>query len=477
MTATTDIPAIGSNLESFSVTLEVPNLDPTQLDGGTGSISFNTRDLPRPQLLRNTRVTLSDDQEGTFIGRISEVGWSEEGSSFTAETMLNRLKVSTTFRPEFAGISTGVDSVLSLVGMVSEGLPSTSVTFPGWQGTILDYLKMFCAVFDYEFVPHETNPDVVVFRPLRGNSFTDYSSGVSFRINDQTLARKIEVVDYSYEDMDNNSDVEFSPAYTSDVQILTVDAGQVATYDIKVNGWVSTLNQPVVMDLVGPEERTDVGAYCVSGSDGLPITATQWTDTGGSVTVETTDDPTVIHVTVVAPKALSLFDAGGEERFAPYSIAATAGDNTVYNSLHITGRGVRYREENIAFFTGVDDPAITEDTGAVVENPWVTGTEKTFRVGVRAAQVYAGPNYTVDLSGAPRTKILDVVGSRCNGDAVKFRVVSVTGTESSLSGSGYMDTTFADFNAVSSGMTFSQWNNANVNMTFNSWAAVPLKVS
>jgi len=79
--------------------------------------------------------------------------------------------------------------------------------------------------------------------------------------------------------------IEFTPAGTSDAQILTVNAQETVQYDVRLNGWARSVNQPVPMDLIGPEERTDAGAYCVSGSDGLPVSAKQWTETGGSVTI------------------------------------------------------------------------------------------------------------------------------------------------------------------------------------------------
>lgn len=480
MGVTTNIPAIQDNLESWQVSLDVPSLTPANLDGGTGSISFTTRDLSQPQLLRNQRFIFTDDDAGAFIGRISQVSWFEEGgTSFSAETMLNRLNVDMTVPPgDSMSMESTVNPVLALVGMVSEGLDTDfRVTpRPGWRGNLLDYLKQFCMVFDYEMLPSASDPDVVTFRSIRTNTFDPSLMSASFSVNDQQLAQSIEIHQYMITNVLNN--VEVSPAATTDAQILTVNAGETITYDLQLNAWVASVNQPAVLDFVGPEERTDIGAYCVAGSDGLPVSAAQWTATGGRVEVEQTEDPSVIRVIVTAPLTATLAGPGGEDRFAPYSIAATSGEGTLYNSLHVTGLATTWERQTVSIPTGVVSEVTVEPVGVTIDNVWVSFRDYVYKLGVRAAQTFAGPTYTIsNVETSPNSNLRQVVGSRIEGDEIKFRVQSASATEGGVNCSGVMDTTFNDFGtAMPSGMTFGQWAAAVPSgMTFDQWAAVPLK--
>ena len=472
MPTTTNLPEIGADLESFSITLEVPGPDPTTLEGGTGSVRLNSGPINYPETLIDTRFSLDDTDAGTFVCRVSELNWGFD-TSVSAETMLHRLAVVKTIRPMQADMDAGMNSILDLVGMVSQGLPATSTTFPGWNGPLWDYLKLFCAVHNYEMIPHATGPSSVVFRGIRSSTFGDYLADKTFTLNNQTQAQNVEVTDYGYGVM-SGSNIELTPALSPDAQVLSVSPGETAEFEIRVDGWVATVNQPAVLDFVGSGERTDGGAYCVAGSDGLPITAAQWTATGGSVKVQLTEDPSVIKVIVNSSAHFSLKGPNGEDRFAPYSIAATSGDGTLYNSLHITGTGVRHNKKTVRIPTGVSEG---EELGATVDNPWVTGVDKTYTIGSRAAQAYAGPSYTMSLETAPRSALRSVVGSRFDGKEVKFRITNVTFSESSLTASGSMDTLISDFNSSASGMTFSQWATAVGAITFNKWSVTPLKVS
>ena len=478
MGVTTDIPFVQDNIESWGVSLDVPSLTPANLDGGTGSISFTTRDLTQPQLLRNQRFTLTDDDAGAFIGRVSQISWSEGGASFTAETMLNRLNVEVTVPPAASGTLVSIiDPILAPIGLTSEGLPGTTSPRPGWRGNLLDYLKQFCMAFDLEMLPSAVDPDVVTFRAIRANTFDSSLMSLDFDVDDQQLAQSIGIYNYVITRA-FGSNVEVSPAATTDAQILTVNAGETATYDLQLNAWVASVNQPAVLDYVGPEERSDVGAYCVAGSDGLPIAAAQWIATGGDVTVEVTDNPSIVRVTVTAPQAPALLSPAGEERFSPYSIAATAGDGTLYNSLHVTGSATRWDKQTLNLPTGVVSEVTVEPIGVTVDNVWVSTWDKTYKLGVRAAQTFAGPTYTVsNVATSPGGELRDIVGARSDGDEIKFRVQSASATEGGVNYSGTMDTTFNDFDAaMPSGMTFDQWATAiPASMTFDKWAVVPLK--
>ena len=465
----TDIPTIGSDLESASFEISVPSLDPTDLGGGTGAISLTTGPQVTPQKLRNTRFTLTDDLYGSITGRISQVSWGSGSVSFTGETMLQRLTVTARILPTYlVSTSTAINAALAHANMACTGLPTgDSVAFPGFAGSVLDYLKYFCAVYGYEFYPTPGDPDNITFRAIRGAEYSGGWVSKDSDVNDQTIAKSIDIVRYTYtvpaEVTDN---IELTPAGTSDAQILTVNAQETVQYDVRLNGWARSVNQPVPMDLIGPEERTDAGAYCVSGSDGLPVSAMQWTETGGSVRVEITDDPAVLRVTITGPKADTLISSDGTtDRFAPYSLTASAGSVT-YNSLHITGKGIRTAETTQNCPTGAVSEVTMQAVGATVSNPFVTTVEDQWNVGVRAAQVYAGSRYTQTISGHPDSDALGTLGSRVVDEAAKFRVETVTVNPDLVSFTAVADTLFSDFNAVWAGSTFNDFRKSRTGVTF-----------
>lgn len=470
----TNLPEIGNEIIDFSVSLSVPALDPSSLDGDTGRVSLRALEKKNLAKLRNSRFTLQDTTAGKLYSRVSNLQWGEGLLSLDAETMLNRLTAVVTIPPQGSPLNTGMNNVLTLVGMSATGLGPAATVFPGWRGSLLDYLKYFCQVYLMEFVPSDTDPDVIVFRPIRQTMKEFPLTSASLSIDDQLIAEKVEVAMYEYSSF--NTNYEFTPIAVDDMQILTVNPGETIEYDVQLNGWAASVNQPVPMDLVGPGERTDAGAYCVSGSDGLPIMAAQWAAQGGSLTVEVTEDPSILKVTLVAPAADTLPGVDGGDRFGPYSIAATTTEGQLYDSLHITGSGIRFTKTTKEFYTGTPQEVSRDSEGTLIENPWVSNVDRLFSLGVRAAQAYAGCTYTFQFASNNREAVRALVGARFPGDRVRFRVEEVTVTDSSTTFSGEMDTLFTDFNTAWTGKTFSDFSTANAGMTFDSWAAVPLNL-
>lgn len=465
MGVTTNLPQVGSNLDSYSFSVDVPTMNPAELTGSTGSISFVCQPLANPQLLRNRSLILTDDSFGTIRGRVSEIEWTpgmKSTVSFSAETLLQRLNSQADIPPSYnLSMNAAMQAVLSYAGFTCSGLPTSGVTvFPGFHGTMWDYLKHFCSAHMYEFYLDSDAPNEIKFRAIRSQSFGGPFGNISCTLNDQNVSQNVDVEKYTFSYPVGLENIEFAPFAAESPQILTVEAGKTVEYDIQIDGWVAQINQPVAMDLVGPETRTDIGAYCVAGSDGLPVTAAQWVGQGGSVSVYVKNDPSIITVRVVAPDAQSMKGVSGEDVFSPYSIAATAVDeNTLYNSLHITGKGVIYTKETLRLPTGAVSEVTVEESGATVSNPFLSSTALVYEAGLRAAQAYAGPNYTVNGTTATDVDYNDLLGSVIDIDqGAKFRVENVTVSPQGESFSGRMDTTMADFNTQWAGKTFADFN-------------------
>ena len=449
-----DLPGINTNVSNYSFTVNVPSMDPTNSEGSSGSISFDTGPLTRPQHYRNGLFTLTDSRFGGISGRVSEIGFGSGSVNFTAETVFQRLTATSTIKPKFGASTLAcMTAVLALGGFTCDGLDNTnSDVFPGWSGSILNYLQMFCAARQKEYVVEGT---ILHFRPIRGANYTNSLKSISFTLNDQSLAQNIEVVDYACVTGNN---IEFFPAAAQDVtQVLTVETDGRIVYDVKINGWVETLNQPTQTNLVGPGiQDGTTGTYCVSANDGLPITTGQWSSTGGRIFVESTNDPSVIRITVWGPSGITV---DGVDPLSPYSIAASAGDGVYYNALHITGRGIRYTPTTHRLATGATSDTTIEELGATVENPFLSTLGLAYDVGLRSAQTFAGPNYQMSGSTKVAQDYTTILGSRFDsGQGVIFRTTGVSVSQSGEELAGTMDTTFGDFNTAWAGKTLGEFN-------------------
>ena len=348
-------------LVDYSFTVDVPTLNPAEMSGSTGNISITTEPINGYQFLRGKEFSLEDSRFGAESGVVGSVESSEGGAAVvTGESLLRKLTATVTIRPKYL-VSTGecMDAALSIAGFVSAGLPRDNIdSFPGWYGSLFDYVKHFCAAYGMEYYRQEAKPDVLFFRPVGQTQLNARGvSSFSETLSDQSLAQSVEVLVRDYVVPSNVSDnLEFTPEYADgEPQILTVDPGATIEYEIKIRGWAEQVNQPQAVDYVGPGKQSGLGSYCVAGNDGLPISAAQWTAQGGKVLVGLGEDPSVIKVTVTAPNRASLPSSDGTtDRYGPYSIAATSVlDNTFYNSLHITGKGICTKNQTIVCPTGV----------------------------------------------------------------------------------------------------------------------------
>lgn len=483
MGVTTNLPEVLGNLEEYQITYAVSTLDPTDQDGATGSITFSTPpQIDNPYFMRNRDFIITDSEMGSIGGRISGIDYSKNGISFTAETTLQRLNSEISITPSYGVFSEQdiMNNVVAFGGFTATGLETTgNDDFPGYQGTLLNYLKYFCIARGKEFYNTPAQPNVLVFRDVRTQVLSGQMDSLSYSINDQTLAKNIEIYWYEYDFVDFIYNIEFTPAYAQEEpQILTVEAGETVEYDITLDAWVASVNQPQVLDYVGPDERTDTGAYCVAGNDGLPVTAAQWTAQGGKLVVSLTDNPSVLHVVVTGPGAKELeTTTSGTTTLSPYSIAATAvDDNTFYNSLHITGKGVRFKKHLVRISTGAVSQVTMEEVGATVDNPFVNSLSAAYDVGVRAAKTYAGPTHTVTMGLIPSSpSIENTVGSRFLGENGNyFRVEEITSDYEGITLKGSSDTLISEHDSLWSGYTIADYDANWTGKTFTEQAAAPL---
>lgn len=317
--------------------------------------------------------------------------------------------------------------------------PTENRWWPGYVGDAWFLVKQVFALYGRDV------PTFGTFGPpIRGNEYLGNYVSTSSPVDVTAGSQDITV--HYYELLSTPELYPGSWDY-ADQEILTVDAGEVLETELQLNAWVRSVNQPVAVDWV-PAEPSATSVYSVTGADNLPIKASQWTSHGGSITVETTDDPSVLKVRVVGPATPQLEGVDGTVKYAPYQIAMTSTEGGLWNSLHISGDGYPFIRKSVTARTG----AVRGVENTEIDSVLVATEEQAWEVARKAINNNDGLKRT--FSGETFENI--DVGDRIRGRFGWYRVLSV---ESSLEGYQFeavQDTTFQDGADHYAGMTYAQ---------------------
>lgn len=461
---------------SGSVSLDATSLDSNDTSGSTGSISISTTDTDDLHLLRGAQITVyphPDPATSPIHGSISSYSLTDERSlTVSAETALNLMNVERTIPPFVGTLSDAFNALGALVGLSFYVDPSlnTSVVWPGYRGNVWTYFKFALAYHDLLGTPDTGNSaNIVTAHQPTQASYPHTPTGLSLSVSDPRLAKFVTVNYY------NNTPITNGQVYPSgsweDEQVFSVSPEEVFETELRINAWLSSVNQPVAADSI-PSADYDAsgtnGIYTVAGSDGLGVPASAWLSYGGRVVVELTDDPSVLKLTIRGPRR----DAY-TERIGTFSIAMTSGN--LYSTLRITGTGVRFRQESVDIYTGTTSPLATEESGALVDNPFISSRAQAFDKGLRTAQSFCGPEQTYSATVDPVSDLVAELGKRFRHRDSVYRVTGVSQSGSEASVDAVADTKFSDFNARYNGMTFAQFNAANTGLQFGQFNTIPLR--
>lgn len=377
------------NIENFSVQEDATPLDISSSFGGVGQITFDALEEDDSRRIVGN-LTLVDGSRGKTSGSVKTISGNNGKLSVVADSILGLFNVDRTVPPYQGTLSGAINFYCDLVDIpngvtVNSDIATRPVVYPGWKGNVWVGIKQILAK---EQVEMALVFDRIYVRPLRElTAHLDRMTTESFNISGTTAARSVDV--YFYNNV-YGTQKEVYPVSLDDATIFQVDAGETITFQEKLNASLFSVNQPVAQDWVDDERyEGTAGVYAVVGNDGLPITAAQWVDQGGSVEVSVTDDPSIIEVTV---RGASMPD------YAPYRIAMSSGSGNYYNSLHITGEAVVSTEEVINIKTGVTDTVSSDEVGVIVRNPFVSTREEAYSLGMIVAGSYAGLEYTISGS-------------------------------------------------------------------------------
>jgi len=360
--------------------------------GGVGDISVSVADFRNDGIvLYKDDITLKDDLYGSITGRIDSLSSNNGLLSLTGRSRLALLNTpgvvapgTTTIRGLFQRIFTAANITEDIA--FSPSIPETSIIAPGYEGDLWVFLKKACATYQLEVTLINNTISV---QPVRQREVTiENIDSETYNLADVDLSQSFDVAYYNYTD-ETNAIAFPRGGWTPEVPIYQVEAGETVVFDIPVNGYLTSLSQPVAQDTVPKNYSGSTSVYAVSGNDNLPIPAAQWTAQGGSISVDLIQNGAVIEVTVKGPDFASL---------GPYSISVSDG-STSYSTLRIVGTGVFFDKKLLNIKTGLTPDLAPTEFGNEIDSPFVSSLEQAWDVGVKSRQLYALPRHAIELSG------------------------------------------------------------------------------
>lgn len=436
------------NLIDYQVAEDSTPVDPSDTTGATGAITMVTVEQDDTISLMDIPVDLSVVTQGVTRGTVRGLSSTDEQATITADSRLAQLVVNRQAQPFEGSLGSYFDYLLGLAeitdGLVVDlDLYSIPVEYPGWSGSVWDYMKKVCVANELEVSLVSNN---VVVRPIRERIAETYrDTSRTWGLDSTQQARSVEIY---YYDNDYRTGSLFYPAggWNPDVEVMQVGAGETVTYPITFNASLTSIQQPVVQDFVARDYIAS-SVYSVSGNDGLPIPSAQWLAQGGSLTVEINEDTRGATVTIVG---------ASEAQYAPYSIAVQSSPTDRYSTLRLIGTGVFYDKKLLTLNTSVDPDVVTTQVGATIDNEFITTEADALHAGLWALKRWGSPKYTITVNA---------FGVNRMGDNGSYRYPTFAEFNALYAGD-----LFSDFNTEWSGQLIEDFNRFMVDMVQNDFA-------
>lgn len=414
-------------------------------DGGVASVMVTTRDIEDSDLLYLDPFSVKHPAFGTKNVRVLGLTATRGGGlTVTGVDEMQKFVANKTVLPFVGTADAAMAYYAGLAGITTTitgtaGTAALQVTCPGWKGDLWTGVKDFLVYYGLELA-HKG--DTIYFREqrtryLQGENIQD----AGYSLGDSGFAQTIAVPYFEWEYVVDGD--LYSP---DERDIITADASETVTVDVEVNASVLSVNQPEFQEWVSNRSYDDtMGVFSVSGSDGKPITAEQWAAQNGMLRVEMTDDPSVLRV---------IFRAPTMTQYAPYHVAMTSGE--YYNSLHITGTGVRKTpDKEVRLPTGAPPDLTSDEIGESAETIFPASYDDALYHAQFLAIKYSGVYKTRTITGRNFNYGWgDLVGSLYRGAYDVSRVVAASyDTNDMVSLTLVPDTRMSDFEAVWNGKT------------------------
>jgi hypothetical protein len=488
---TAPFPGVFANPRSiadYSITEDTTPLLPSDSSGSTGSATIAARAGAQAKYSGRRRVELKDKKYGTFTGTVARPTVADEQVSVVADGPFVQLAIDARLQPVDGYIGDAVRQWLIDCGIelgriqVHPALQTDPYrrSFPGYSGDAWYGLKQLCAAFDIEIIAREGN---VIIQPIRQATLapTKVPIGETWATRSGLAGQFVEVWNYNTRvmstpeliyppaKMNENTQTVGRDGWRNDVEVLTVSSGEVLEFDVQLNAYLTSVEQPVCVEWVD-SDYDESSVYTVMGNDNVEtLDPAVWTAKGGNITVSIDeDDSSILHIRVSAGR--------NEYSLSPFRIAMSSGN--FYSTLRIRGTGVRFQKELYRVPTGQTEDDTPNEVAITVDNPYVCTVEDTNRMIVKALIASSMVLPTLSLSAArlmPRGQGFgQVPGRRILRADGNFRARSTSITPGQVSVSGDADTTFGDFNSRWSGRTFGAYNAARGHRSFRDHTIAPL---
>ncbi len=477
------------------------------------------------ELYINDNITLEDGSNGSTVGKVGSLTISDGIVGLSGDSRLSAFIATRTANPYSGTLAGAFEYYLGLVGItqnfiVDSSIASTTVIFPGFTGIMWDYIKKMCAALDIEVSLVSNN---IVLRPIRTRTAENKRIiSESATVSNAEIAQNVEIYYYNNTNVVTDTMVYPKGGWDSEVPIYQVDAGQTLEVQIPVDVSLKTIvsptpvNSPLLKTYSGPNS-----VYTVAGKDGLPISASAWTDNGGSITATIGEDTKTILLKIVGARDFA--------NLAPYRIAEASDTSNSYSSLRIMGTGIFFDKQKLTIPTGVSAEKSSTLVGVTVDNEFISTLDDAFSNGAIVAGRWGSASQNINIStvginrvgesgavtyptfadfdatqGANTFATFDtaqgvntfadfttqqfalvasdftnqafgnVAGARVKYREANYRIRTATISPSEVSYSAERDTIFSDVNALWIGKTFADFNTQFGNKLFEDYAVIPL---
>ena len=397
--------------QDFNVQEAATPLAAGDSSGSVGTLSFS---IPQPDpdvapnhpinlyganYLLDRHVRLDDTRKGFSLGRISSVQRSLSSGliQVNALSRLGELNVYNVQANPFVGtLNDAFEYYLSLANVTFDfatdpSVATTPVVFPGWGGELWFHMKQMAAAVDCDI---SLVSGIILLRPIRARVATrGRDLDRNFQSGGGTLAQGIEVFQYNNTPITNQ--LVYPPGgWSEEVATINVNAGETVEQVLELSASVTTIQQPAMQTFVSREYNSS-SVFTVVGDDGLPISPSQWTSFGGSLSVAINPDTTSLTITITAPSGIPNKD--GNE-IGVYGIALSSEESTGrYSTLRIIGTGVAFDKQSVIVPTGITPAETATEIGVTIDNPFLSEADDVYRAGLRAVRGFNGT--AMNISG------------------------------------------------------------------------------
>ncbi len=424
-------------LLNYSVQEDAIPLNPSKFSGGYGQASVTKLRSNDDKLQVFRTQSFSDEGRGVFSGTVRGVDTNDEVTSWQIDSDLADFNKWVSVPPRSGTLDSVISALMkdcgvSLTRRLDPSVIGRNVVFPGFEGNAWDNLRQFAAIQNLDISQVDRS---LVIRPIR--TFSSYDNKDISRSSKIDVTQTTEQLTVYWYDIKPGRTIVALEGLSDDSPI-TVDAGQTVVQQFSINGSATSARQPIARDLVpkgGGNLEGSNGAYCVAGNDGKPITAAQWTAQGGLVSVSVTSDPSILEVTVTAPR---------DSTYAPYRIAATSGPSNYYNSLYVSIDGLVWEKNSITMHTGAPRQPNALTTETEFDSPFVQSISSAWDVALKISQDLCGGVELLTGSSGSLNRPDDRMGEG-NATVEEFNTF-------------FSGQTVAQFNTFFSGQTVAQFN-------------------